>query len=147
MPNTVRANARALPETTRGRAVKKKVQRSAVARTVAADPIARLSFVKNCRVRRHGRLRNFWHVKPTGDYGADCAIGSKFALEYLKYEETAQPGGLLQIIVADMPRDLTGIEVAFLATVAYAASRARQVIAHHNRYWKAMKVEESLAGA
>jgi hypothetical protein len=139
----MRANARSLPEKTKRRAVKKKAKRSAVART--DSPIGRLSFVKNCRVRRHGRLRNFWYVKPTGDYGKDCATGEKFALEYLKYEETAQPGGLLQVIVQDMPRDQTGIEVAFLATVARAASMARKATAYHNRYLKATKVESSAA--
>lgn len=133
MPNaTVRTSARARPETTRRPAVKRKVHSSAVVRTVDSDPIARLSFVKNCRRRRHGRLRNFWHVKPTGDYRKDCVTGENFALEYLKYEETAQPGGLLQIIVQDMPRDQNGIEVAFLATVAQAARISRRLVSQRN---------------
>jgi hypothetical protein len=95
-------------------------------------PIAKLSFVDS---RRPGR-RFCWNVTPTGNYGEDCCIGRRLALEYLAFEESDDQGpGYLQKIVEDMPRELTGVEVGFLTMVSYAAGagayRARQVSA----YW------------
>ncbi len=83
-------------------------------------------------------------VKSTGDYAADCVTGQRLALEYLAYEEADKGGpGYLPSIVADMPRKLTGIEVAFLGMVAYAAAsgawRARQISA----YWDGCQNEEA----
>ncbi|MGE3877396.1 MAG: hypothetical protein AB7F74_30930, partial [Parvibaculaceae bacterium] len=56
--------------------------------------------------------------------------------EYLTFEEASVGGpGFLQMIVSDMPRKLTSIEVSFLCLVSYAAGagadRARSVSA----YW------------
>ena len=79
---------------------------------------------------------NYWNVKATGDYDKDCALGGRLALEYLAFEEQDRGGpGLLQHIVADMPRDFTGVEVGFLTMVSWAAAagahRAREIAA----YW------------
>ncbi|MER9167319.1 hypothetical protein NKI12_08030 [Mesorhizobium australicum] len=82
--------------------------------------------------------RHFWRVQPTGDYRLDCQTGTKAALQYLAYEEADRGGGgILQHIVSDMPRALTGIEVGFLQMVAFAASagayRAREIDAYWTR--------------
>lgn len=91
-------------------------------------PIARLSFVAD----RDGKAlpkpergqweRCFWNVRPSGHYAKDCATGRALALEFLAYEAEDEGGpGALQLIVKDMPRDLTGIEIGFLSTVGRAA--------------------------
>jgi hypothetical protein len=103
--------------------------------------IGRLSFVATRdgkalpKPKRDQFPRCFWHVKPSGDYAADCATGRKLALEYLSFAEE-NTGGCppsLPWIVRDMPRALTGIEVGFLTMVSYAAGagaqRARQISA------------------
>jgi hypothetical protein len=87
--------------------------------------------------------RCFWHVKPSGDLLSDDKIGQCLALEYLAFEESDKEGpGLLQHIVTDMPRDLTGVEISFLSLVAWAAGagaeRARQIVA----YWDSCKAGE-----
>jgi hypothetical protein len=138
MPNAnVRANARALPEVTNRRVIKRK------GRSGEDHPIARLSFVKTLdRVREgpSGRPsgRCFWNVTPSGNYTEDCIIGEKLALEYLAYEEAhTDVGTILAWIVGDMPQKHTGVEVSFLIMVAYAASagaqRAREVAAYWER--------------
>jgi hypothetical protein len=103
----------------------------------------RLSFVADRdgktlpKPKRDQYPRCWWHVKPTGDYGADCATGEKLGLEYLAFEAEDDGGGNLALIVKDMPRKLTGIEVGFLTMVSYAAGagveRARKVDAYWDR--------------
>lgn len=67
--------------------------------------------------------RTFWSVTATGDYSADCATGERLAREYLDYEKREHEGPpLLPWIVADMPRDLTGIETSFLSIIAESLS-------------------------
>jgi hypothetical protein len=84
--------------------------------------IKSLPFVKD-RVK----WRSFWNVKPTGDYEKDCIIGTRLALKYLAYEEADYDGpGSLQLIVKDMPRKLSGVEIGFLTMVSYAA-RSRRI--------------------
>jgi hypothetical protein len=123
---------------------------SARGRARRRDPLAELSFIADRdgltlpRPTDDQLPRCFWNVTPTGDYGRDCKIGRALALEYLAMEE-ANPGGPgdLPKIVGDMPRPLTGVEVGFLAMVAYAAGagadRARKIAA----YWE----EQSAAAA
>jgi hypothetical protein len=88
--------------------------------------------------------RCFWNVTPTGDYGPDCKIGRVLGLEYLALQE-ADTGGpaYLGMIVRDMPRPLTGVEIGFLTMVAYAASagadRAREIAA----YWEEQERAEA----
>jgi hypothetical protein len=80
--------------------------------------------------------RHFWRVKPTGDYGADCEIGTRLGLEYLAYQNSHE-ASCLQHIVEDMPRDLTGVEIGFLTIVAHAAvageNRAEEIAAYWDR--------------
>jgi hypothetical protein len=67
--------------------------------------------------------RTFWSVTATGDYTADCATGVRLGREYLDYEKREHEGPpLLPWIVADMPRDLTGIEIGFLSAIAESLS-------------------------
>lgn len=97
--------------------------RRAVAKTKARKPdLFHLSFVAT----GDQSPACFWNVAATGDYAEECEIGRRLALEYLALEAAEENGmGHLPKIVADMPRDLTGVEIAFLATVARAAGAAR----------------------
>ncbi len=121
--------------------------------TRSLHPLAALSFVAD----RDGKTlpkptgdqhpRCFWNVTPTGNYGRDCVIGRALGLEYLAMEEADTRGpGWLPMIVADMPRPLTGVEVGFLTMVAYAAGagayRAREISA----YWDARMRADGVVG-
>ncbi|HXW22031.1 MAG TPA: hypothetical protein VEK14_03915 [Rhodomicrobium sp.] len=110
-------------------------------RKIDPSDISMLSFVADrggeasSKSRRKPQRRCFWRVDATGDYGRDCKLGTRLALEYLTFEEADRDGGgILQCIVADMPRELTGVEIAFLQMVAFAAAagadRARRISAH-----------------
>jgi hypothetical protein len=68
------------------------------------------------------RRRSWWHVTATGDYSADHRAAYELALEYLRYERASDCGTFLQVIVNQMPRPLSGIEIGFLTVVAIAAS-------------------------
>lgn len=92
-----------------------------------AEYIARLPFVVN---RKRAGLPEgeslsglcFWHVKPTGSYGADCEIGNMFAIAYLGLRGGGPP---LQWIVLDMieqGRSFSGIEIGFLGLVGKSAA-------------------------
>lgn len=75
------------------------------------------------------KQRNFWNVKPNGNYGDECLIGKSYALEYLQYAIITGPAPISWII-QEMPKELTGIEVGFLTTLHEfatigAASQAR----------------------
>ncbi|MBS4011323.1 MAG: hypothetical protein KGZ72_11270 [Roseovarius sp.] len=93
-------------------------------------PILSLPFVRDATTeeRASGAApRCFWQVAPTGDYGADCALGARYAaaaLDYMVAENTAQ---ILQWAVFDMMtmhRPRSGIEVGFLSTFGRIATRA-----------------------
>ena len=80
--------------------------------------------------------RCFWNVKSTGNYSVDCTIGQRLALEYLRYEEADVGGsGILNMIVDDMPRPLTGIEHAFLQMVCFQARAGRGRAKQIATYW------------
>lgn len=80
--------------------------------------------------------RCFWNVQPTGNYGADSALGQKLALEYLDFEAADRGGpGHLQMIVNDMPRPIGGIEVGFLTLVSYAAAAGRHEAQRVSSFW------------
>lgn len=122
----------------------------------ALHPFAALSFVadrdgKTLPKPRKGQTpRCFWHVKSTGDYSRDCDIGEALALEYLAFEEADVGGpGNLQMIVGDMPRQLTGVEIGFLIMVSYAAGagagHARQVSSYWDRCRAQTKPKRSAA--
>lgn len=103
--------------------------------------IANLSFVRSrSRSERepNGLLpRCFWSVQPTGDIEADNDIGTALALEYLEFEASGHHGpGILQYIVKDMPRELTGIEVSFLQLVGFAAAEGLPQAQQIARHWR-----------
>src|SRR3954447_25469775 len=86
-----------------------------------------LPFVKR---RRNGAGFHYWNVKPTGNYGQDCAIGNQLArliLPHLKYH-----GGisLLGSIVVDMmrtkqPEKHRGVIIGFMSEISINLSEAR----------------------
>lgn len=97
--------------------------------------------------------RNFWSVKPSGDYFQDCKTGQAYALLFLEAEEVSDCGTLLQCVVADMPRDaaFTGLEVGFMEVIGFAATagafRAREIASHWDRCEAERKLEASNARA
>lgn len=71
--------------------------------------------------------RCFWHVAPTGDYGADCATGARYAALALDYMAATNTPQILQWAVFDMmalQRPRSGIEVGFLSAFGRIAKRA-----------------------
>jgi hypothetical protein len=63
-----------------------------------------------------------WDVIPTGDYGADCETGHRYAIEFLKScDGSAGWSSLLQSIVADMiragPNEANGIVIGFMGVI------------------------------
>lgn len=75
--------------------------------------------------------RSFWSVQPSGNYGADCETGARYAALALDHMTRAKLPQLLQWAVFDMmslDRPYCGIEVGFMsafgriATQAHAAS-------------------------
>ena len=108
--------------------------------TRKAHPFESLSFVLDRAPNsRSDKQRCFWHVEPTGDYGEECKIGQRLAIEYLRYRQRADPGGhgVLGLIVRDMPPEHTGIEVGFLHIIDHAAlARSiapEQLVAYYDR--------------
>lgn len=97
-----------------------------------------LPFIGERRKDEPGKWpRHFWRVSPSGDYTLDCKIGRAFALQYLAYEEANLDGsGILNLIVADMPRPLTGLENGFLQMVCFAASAGGHEARRVDAYWK-----------
>ncbi len=89
-----------------------------------AGSVADLSFVADLqKTSKKSPPRTFWSVKATGDYARDCATGERLAREYLDYARSnPDRPPLLPWIVGDMPRDLTGIETAFLSIIAESLS-------------------------
>jgi hypothetical protein len=90
--------------------------------------------------------RCFWHVRATGEYGADCDQGSRLALEYLSYEENKGPNSptLLPHIIGDMPRPLGGVEIGFLTLVGFAAEAGANRARGINAYWDTCREREHL---
>jgi hypothetical protein len=101
-------------------------------------PITILPFVKDAAPKSRSDLRrSFWHVEPTGDYGEDCRIGHRYAIEYLRYElgERESPG-YLGWIVKDMPDKFGGIEVGFLNMVGRVARHGLLEAERLLTYWE-----------
>lgn len=70
--------------------------------------------------------RCFWHVMPTGDYGADCATGASYAELALDYMVAANSPQILQWAVFDMMtvnRRHSGIEVGFMSAFGQIATQ------------------------
>jgi hypothetical protein len=114
--------------------------------TAERHPILDLPFVADRKRNEPGRLpRNFWKVGPAGDYDitgsytADCKTGRYYALAYLRWLRVHRAecsGGFLATIVADMPSDLTGIEVGFLAIIDHAAEHGLDAAERLVAYWE-----------
>ena len=114
--------------------------------------VAGLSFVASCDGKTLPKPigdqcgRCFWNVTATGDYTQDCDTGVRLALEYLAFEEAAvESGGHLQMIVEDMPRALTGVEVGFLQMVSFAAGAGAKEARRISAYWYSCKKTEAEA--
>ena len=104
--------------------------------------IRQLSFVADRKLsdrKKHNFPRNFWNVRPSGDYSADSVLGQKYALEYLAYEASIdhnESPNILGWIVADMPRELTGVEVGFFSIIGAAATAGIAEGERLARYWE-----------
>jgi hypothetical protein len=91
--------------------------------------------------------RCFWNVAGTGDYNQDCKIGEQLALEYLAFEEAEEDGGgNLQMIVGDMPRPLTGVEIGFLIMVSLAAGAGAAEARRVAKHWQKMSAQHEKDG-
>lgn len=101
---------------------------------VAKPPLSdALSFVS----KRKGGGFNYWDVKPTGSYEADCNAGTALAEEYLAFigaHPTYGNGTLLTCIVHamfDQAKDgdrWSGLHVGFLAGVNRYAMATAQIV-------------------
>ena len=106
-----------------------------------SHPIRQLSFVADRELsdhKKHDLPRNFWNVRPSENYSADCARGVKYALEYLAYRTSIDPNespDILGWIVCDMPRELTGVEVGFFEIIGAAAGHGAAEGERLARYW------------
>lgn len=107
------------------------------AREKAAMPPApdALSFVIKRNMRKGGGF-NYWAVKPTGSYDADCDTGAMLAKEYLAFIGTYPTYGnatLLTCIVRDMIDQAkdgapwSGMHVGFLTDVNQDAMVAAHI--------------------
>lgn len=79
--------------------------------------------------------RCWWSVSPSGDYSADCNTGQHMAMEYLEYSARADGSSCLALVVADMPAEQSGIEIAFLQLVGFAATAGRERAGAILKYW------------
>lgn len=90
-------------------------------------PLTTLSFVHDYWVRKPGRKRGepfrcFWAVSQSGNRRADVAAGRQMAVEWLRFCGNKNLGPvLLGWSIADMPRNLTGVEIGFLNCIGLLA--------------------------
>ncbi len=75
-------------------------------------------------VRDVGERRDFWAVKATGDYEADCATGRGFAEAAIGYIRETGSVGLLGAISTCQAREVekSGITVGFWSAIGAAVS-------------------------
>lgn len=93
----------------------------------AEDALSHLPFV---RWGDKGK-REFWCVKPTGEWIADCAIGDAYAEWMLLSVPASELPRLLGWIVMSMISDgqHDGVVVGFMGTVGRAAAKGRTPLA------------------
>jgi hypothetical protein len=90
-------------------------------------PVLNLPFVRDATGSEHtegAAPRSFWTVHPSGDFIADCAVGSGYAAAALDYMVAANAPEILSWAVFDMmrlPRARSGVEVGFLTAFGRAA--------------------------
>lgn len=85
--------------------------------------ITDLPFVSDSKARmgpQNPKGRSFWDVRPTGDYGKDCATGGEYALAALRYAHDADCKQAISWAIQSMPGydNSSGIEVGFSSTIA-----------------------------
>ena len=92
----------------------------------ARHPIGQLPFVSSSRA---GSGRDFWNVRPTGDFSQDCYIGEAFgraALAYIRQRPSDDPlpGWLLGIVAREIARkgDDSGIVTGFFGIIGAAVA-------------------------
>jgi hypothetical protein len=90
----------------------------------ARHPCSDLSFVRDNPGRCNGR--DFWTPVSSGDYAADCQLGSALGEEYLAYSRQREVHGwttLLGHIVKRMTErgDFSGLHIGFFGAIARAA--------------------------
>lgn len=89
-------------------------------------PALTLPFVVDLREEGTPR-RSFWSVKPTSDYLDDIRAGRLMAVEWLNLSKSgAFNAPPLAWVVREMPRDLTGVEIGFLALIGEVATSAAE---------------------
>lgn len=99
------------------------------------------------RKRRKDHVgRCFWHVKRSGNAWLDSLTGEKYALKYLEYLATAEIG-CLPSIVADMPRQRSTMEIAFLSLIDTAARSGRFAAEQESAYWDKRRAPGSPSAA
>ena len=97
----------------------------------AVHPVLALPFIRDTSDEERAAGANprcFWHVAPTGNYGADCATGAEYAALATDYMVAARSPHLLPWVVIDMismRRPHSGIEVGFLSAFGRLAVQAR----------------------
>lgn len=93
-------------------------------------PVLTLPFVRDASAseRAAGAApRSFWTVHSSGDFIADCGVGSGYAAAALDYMVAANAPEILSWAVFDMmrlPRARSGVEVGFLTAFGRAAVQA-----------------------
>ena len=91
------------------------------------------------------RGRCFWNCKSTDDGFDDSATGSHYALAYLRHEAAEHAKGdhhpLLGLIVGNMPREHTQLEISFLCVVGFAAREGRHEAERVVAYWDSKRAK------
>jgi hypothetical protein len=101
--------------------------------------IEQLPFVGRRDSGEPGFPRHFWKVRSIDNGPQDCALGGEYALAYLRFEAAEEHKLLLPWIVKDMPRELTQLEIAFLALVGEAACAGRYQAEAVEAYYRACR--------
>lgn len=90
-------------------------------------PVLKLPFVRDASASERAAgapPRSFWAVHPSGDFIADCAVGTGYAAAALDYMVAANAPEILSWAVFDMmrlPRARSGVEVGFLSAFGRVA--------------------------
>jgi hypothetical protein len=89
----------------------------------SSEAIATLPFV---RPSPDGVGRQFWHVEPTGDYQADCALGRGFAVLAVGTAVASRSPSLIGWVMGEMGRnpEWGSVEIGFMRGVADLACMA-----------------------
>ncbi len=120
---TNRANAKPAVERTRKAAEKKAEELN---HRVFKSTLLHMGFIadkcdKNGKAMR-GKGRDWWHVKETGDFLLDHALGEKLATEFLRYGRQRGRRSILAAIIEGMiekgPKHCRGVRMGFLSVIS-----------------------------